>query len=812
MAPPQNIGKDETVQEIKIEEEMRESYIDYAMSVIVARALPSVEDGLKPVQRRILYAMYQMSLSHNKPTKKSARIVGDCMGKYHPHGDIAIYDALVRMAQSFSLRYPLIQGQGNFGSIDADPPAAMRYTEARLQAIAEEILQDLDKKTVKMIPNFDNSLKEPEILPGKPPNLLINGATGIAVGMATNMPPHNITEVIEAIIACIRKPKITIDELMKYIKGPDFPTAGSIHREGISEMYKTGRGSFIMRGKAVIEHVKGEREAIIITELPYQVNKAELIKTIARLVQEKRIQDIADIRDESAKDQIRVVLFLRRGTNSKLILNKLFKLTLLETKFHAIMLGLVAGQPKILNLKQFIECYIKHRLHIVRKRTQYELQVTKDREHILSGLIIALKNLDSVITLIKKAKGVSEATSQLMNKYKLSQKQAQAILDMKLQKLTQLEQDKLKKEFDEIKKKIKELEKILGSEQEILNIIIKELYELRRKYGDERKTKIIERIRQIKEIDLIKKEDVAVLLTSKGYIKRMPLKVYQEQRRGGKGITGTELTIGDFVQRVFVCNTHHNILFLTERGKLYTLKAYDIPSATRYSKGKALINLLQITDKIKAIIPLTELKGSLFIATKRGIAKRVSLDAFIRIKKSGVKAVSLPMDDGIVDARVVTNESEIILATKKGIAVRCKASDIREMGKAAYGVITIKLDKDDEVIGLVSLNKEEQQNKDLTLLTITEKGYGKRSLISDYRRTSRACKGIININCSERNGKVIGIQLVTTKDSIIVTTLKGMVIRVPCKDIRVMGRNTQGVRIIRLRQDDRVADLVKVQI
>jgi len=810
LLPIKNISKDEKVQEAKIEEEMQRAYIDYAMSVIVARALPSVEDGLKPVQRRILYALYQMNLFHDKPTKKTARIVGEVLGKYHPHGDLAVYDSLVRMAQPFSLRYPLIKGQGNFGSIDGDPPAAMRYTEAKLQAIAREILQDIDKKTVKMIPNFDNSLKEPEILPGKLPTLLINGTTGIAVGMATNIPPHNITEVIEAIIACIRKPNISIDELMKYIKGPDFPTAGFVHTEGISEIYHTGRGSFILRGKAIIEQGKGEREKIVISELPYQVNKAELIKKIASLVQEKKIQDVSDIRDESAKDEIRVVLLLKRGANSKLILNKLFRLTPLQTKFYAIMLALVSGQPKILNLKQIVECYIKYRQKIVRRRTQYDLQVTKDREHILSGLIIAFKNLDSVITLIKKARGTTEAISQLISKYKLSQKQAQAILDMKLQKLTQLEQDKLKKEFEDVKKKIKDLEKILGSEKEILNIMIKELNELKKRYGDQRKTKLIEKIKEIKEIDLIKKEEVAVLLTSKGYIKRMPLRVYQEQRRGGKGITGTELTTGDFVQRVFVCNTHHNILFLTERGKLYILKAYEIPSATRYSKGKALINLLNITDNIKAILPITERKGSMFVATKKGIAKRVNLESFVRIKKSGVRAIKLPMDDGVVDARVVNEEDEVILATKKGIAVRCKANDFREMGKAAYGVTAIKLDKDDQVVGLISLTKEERQNKEKTLLTVTEKGYGKRSLISDYRKTSRACKGIININCSERNGKVIGIQLVTTKDSIIVTTVKGMVIRVPCKDIRIMGRNTQGVRIIRLRQNDKVADLVKI--
>lgn len=805
-----NIDKDETVKDAKIEDEMQKAYIDYAMSVIVARALPSVEDGLKPVQRRILYAMNQMGLFHNKPTKKTARIVGEVLGKYHPHGDLAVYDALVRMAQSFSLRYPLIKGQGNFGSIDGDPPAAMRYTEAKLQTIAGEILQDLDKKTVKMLPNFDNSLKEPLILPGKLPNLLINGSQGIAVGMATNIPPHNLTEIIDGIIACIKKPKITIQELMKYIRGPDFPTSGYIHSGGISEIYNTGRGSFIIRGKLDIEKGKGEREKVIISELPYQVNKAELIKTIAKLVQEKRIQDISDIRDESAKDKIRVVIMLKRGANSKLIVNKLFRLTPLENKFYTNMLALVEGQPKVLNLKQFIECYIRHRQLMVRKRTQYDLQIAKDREHILVGLIIALKNIDPIIALIKKSKGTVEATKKLIDKYKLSQKQAQAILDMKLQKLTTLEQDKLKKEFKDIKEKIKDLEKILGNENEILKIIIKELNELRRKYGDQRKTKILERIRQVKEIDLIKKEEVAVLLTAKGYIKRMPLRVYQEQHRGGKGITGTELTTGDFVQNVFVCNTHHNILFITERGKLFKLKAYNIPSATRYSKGKALINLLQITDKIKAIIPIIELKGSLFIATRKGISKRTNLEDFIRIKQSGVRAIKLPMDDSVVEAKIVTNESEVFLATKNGIAARFKASDVREMGKAAYGVTAIKLDKEDEVIGLEVLNKQEQESKEITIITITARGYGKRSPVLDYRKTSRACKGIININCSDRNGKVRAIKLVTTKDSIIVTTAKGMVIRIPCKDIRIMGRNTQGVRIIKLRQDDKVTDVVKI--
>ncbi|MEM4152780.1 MAG: DNA gyrase subunit A [Candidatus Pacearchaeota archaeon] len=801
------MSKEEKVQITRIEEEMKKAYIDYAMSVIVSRALPSAEDGLKPVQRRILYAMNLLGMQHNKPTKKTARIVGEVIGKYHPHGDIAVYDALVRMAQPFSLRYPLIEGQGNFGSIDGDPPAAMRYTEARLSAIAEEMLQDIEKKTVKMLPNFDNTLTEPEILPAKLPNLLINGSQGIAVGMMTSIPPHNLNEVADAIIAYIKNPKISVEELMNYIKGPDFPTGASIFSHGIEEVYKTGKGAIIMKGKATIEQKK-DREYIVITEIPYQINKAELIKQIAELVKTKKIEDVADIRDESAKDQIRIVLVLRRGANSKLILNKLFKLTPLQSKFNAIMLALVQGKPQILNLKQLIECYVKHRQYVIKKRTQFDLQLAQEHEHILEGLLVALKNLEDVISLIKKSKGITEALTGLTTKFKLSQKQAQAILDMKLQRLTQLEQDKLKKDFEETKKKIKELEAILANEQAILDIIKHELQELKRKYGDSRRTQILERApKEVSELELVKREQVAVLLTAKGYIKRMPLKLYQEQRRGGKGITGTELTTGDFVEKVFVCSTHDFILFLTERGKLYLLKAYNIPEATRYSKGKALINLLQITDKIKAVIPLVQLKGDLFIVTKKGIGKKVGLEEFIRIKQSGVIAAKLPIDDAIVEAQLVKEDDEIFLATKKGIAIRFNSNEVRKMGKSAYGVTVIKLEKGDEVVGLEILNKE---NIKESILTVTEKGFGKRSAIEEYRKTARACKGIININCSERNGNVVAVQLVTSKDSIIVTTAKGMVIRVPCKDIRVMGRNTQGVRIIKLRQDDKVTDVVKV--
>ncbi|UCD20512.1 MAG: DNA gyrase subunit A [archaeon] len=813
------IPEQEKVEEAAIEEEMKSAYIDYAMSVIVARAIPSAEDGLKPVQRRILYAMSKMGLEPTKPTKKSARIVGDTMGKYHPHGDLAIYDALVRMAQPFSLRYPLIKGQGNFGSLDGDPPAAMRYTEAKLQAISTETLADLNKKTVQMNPNFDNTLLEPMVLPGKIPNLLLNGATGIAVGMMTSIPPHNLTEVCDGIVAYIKKPSINVKELMTHISGPDLPTKGIIYGELLKEMYETGRGSFVMRGKASIEE-KGERRKIVITELPYQVNKADLIKAIAKLVQDKRIQDISDIRDESAKDQIRIVVLLKRGANADLISNKIFRLTNLETKFNCILLALVDNEPKILNLKQIIEVYVKHRQKVVRKRTQFELNEAKERAHILEGLLIALKDLDNAIKLIKGSENVTEALEKLTKKYKLSQKQATAILEMKLQRLTALEQDKIKKENRELKEKIKELEKILGDEKEILAIIRKEVLEVRRKYGDERRTRIRARIPEVKEIDLVKKEQIAVMITNKGYIKRMPMRVYQEQHRGGKGITGTDLTTGDFVQKVFTCNTHNQILFLTERGKLYILKAYSIPEATRYSKGKAIVNLLQMNDTIKAIIPITDKKGSLLIVTKKGIAKRVNLETFIRIKQSGVMATKLPIGDGIVSAMLVKQDDELIMATKKGLAARFNVKEIREMGKAAYGVTAIRLNKEDEVVGVQTFSKQQIQeiekqkaeSKQETILTITEKGYGKRTPVTDYRKTSRACKGIININCSERNGNAMTIQVVNVKDSIIVTTAKGMVIRIPVKDMRTMGRNTQGVKIIRLQTGDKVTDLVKIHI
>ena len=682
-----------------------------------------------------------------------------------------------------------------------------RYTEARLKEISEEMLQDLEKETVKMIPNFDNSLKEPELLPAKIPNLLINGSQGIAVGMMTNMPPHNLSEVIEAVIAYIKKPTITIEELMDYIKGPDFPTGAYMFSEGLSDIYKKGKGSIIIKAKASIEKIK-ERERIVITQLPYQVNKAELIKKIAELVKARRIEDITEIRDESAKDQIRVVIILKKGANSKLILNKLFKLTPLQTKFNAIMLALVENQPKILNLKQLIECFVNHRISIIKKRTKYDLEKAKEHAHLLEGLILTLKNLNKIIELIRKSKNGKEASSLLISNFGLTQKQAQAVLEMKLQRLTKLEQEKIAKDYETTKKKIKEYEALLASEKAILKVIINELQEIKRKFGDKRRTILLGKSpKEIKEIDLIKKEQVAVLLTAKGYIKRMPLKIYQEQRRGGKGITGTELTEEDFVQKVFICSTHDYVLFITERGLLYMLKAYQIPEATRYSKGKALINLLKIKNKVKGIICTAELKGSLLLVTKKGIAKRINLKTFSRIKKSGVRIAKLPNDDEIVDAKLCSEEDEVFIATKKGIATRFDVKEIREMGKAAYGVTAIKLGKEDSVI-----MAEVLKDKDETVLTITEKGYGKRTSLKEYRKTARACKGIVNIKCSERNGDVAAIQLVKEQDSIVVTTAKGMVIRIPIREIRVMSRNTQGVRIIKLKPGDKVTDAVRVII
>jgi DNA gyrase subunit A len=792
--------------EAEISDEMKKAYIDYAMSVIVARALPAAEDGLKPVQRRILYAMNAMSLDYGKPTKKCARIVGDTMGKFHPHGDVSIYDTLVRMAQDFSLRYPLIDGQGNFGSMDGDPAAAMRYTEARLAKISAELLADIDKETVKMLPNFDNSTEEPEILPGKLPCLLLNGSQGIAVGMTTNLPPHNITDTINAIIECIENPEVKIEKLIEIIQGPDFPTGGQISRSGIEDLYKTGKGSIIIKGKFTTEKVRS-KEAIILTELPYQVNKAELIKTIAELMKNKKLQDISDIRDESAKGKVRVVLELRREANPQFTINNLLKFTNFQTNFDGIMLALVKGQPKLMNLKEIIEVYVKHRQDVVLKRTKYDLRIATDRQHITEGLLIALKDVDALVSMIKKSANTTEALETLQNKLKLSKKQAEAILEMKLSRLTHLEMEKLKDENEKLKKLMKELQEIIDSPKEILSIIRKELLELRREYGDARRTTIFERVKELTEKELVAKKDVIITITAKGYVKRMDMKSYREQKRGGKGVVGADLATGDFVKQVMTCSTHDTLLLFTKGGRLYWLKAYETPEVARYGKGKPIINLLNITDEITAVMPVKEFKGSLVMVTQKGIIKRVNMEMFSNPRKGGVNAINLN-GDKLIDVELIEGTEEIILATKDGNAIRFKASEVREMGRNAYGVTGVKLEKEDIVVGVAMYNPAKDKN--LSILTVTENGFGKRTVIEEYRLTGRACKGVININTSDRNGRVIGIEMVGGNDSIIVTTSKGIAIRTSMRNIREMGRATQGVRIIKIGESDKVTSLAKV--
>ena len=792
--------------EAEISKEMKKAYIDYAMSVIIARALPSAEDGLKPVHRRILWTMHQMGLQSNKPTKKSARIVGDTMGKFHPHGDAAIYDAMVRMAQDFSLRYPLIKGQGNFGSMDGDPPAAMRYTEAKMEKIAEELLEDIEKKTVEMRPNFDNSLEEPVVLPAKPPNLLLNGASGIAVGMATNIPPHNLTNTCDAIIAYIDNPNIEIDQLIDIIKAPDFPTGGFVTGE-LKKIYKEGRGRLILRGKTKIE--EGKKQKIVITEIPYQIYKSALVEEIAELVKNRKLPDVSDIRDESAKGKVRIVIELRKSSNPRFTLNRLFKYTKLQTKFDVIMLALVNNQPQQLNLKQIIEVYVNHRRKVIRKRTEFDLDKAEKRLHIVQGLLIAQKNIDEIISIIKKSKSVLNASQTLQKKFNLTQKQAQAILEIRLQQLTSLEFEKLKKEEKNLKQLISELKKILGNEKEILKIIKKELNELKKNYGDERKTTILKSLKEFKEEDLIDKKRVVITITERGYIKRIDEKQYKEQRRGGKGVIGSELATGDFVKELLTCSTHDYLLFFTDKGKVHWLKAYEIPEMAKYGKGKALVNLLSLKDeKVSSVIAVKKFENYLMMATKKGIVKKIELKEFSSPRKGGIKAINLEgKEDTLISVKPVKENQEVILVTKKGQACRFNSNNVRPMGRASYGVTGIKLNDQDEVVSLEVIpdNKEE-----FSILTITKKGYGKRSNIEDYRLTGRAGKGVINIRISEKNGEVVTSKSVRDNDSIIVTTAKGIVIRIPAKNIRVMGRATQGVRIIKLQEGDFVTDLVRV--
>jgi len=785
--------------------EMKKAYLDYAMSVIVSRAIPSIEDGLKPVQRRILHSMNLMGVKPGTATKKSARIVGDVIGKFHPHGDTAVYETMVRMAQNFSLRYPLVFGQGNFGSIDGDPPAAMRYTETRLAPIAMELLEDIDKDTVKFVPNYDNSLKEPELMPGKLPNLLINGATGIAVGMATNIPPHNLTEVCDAITVYVKKPEMTIEELCQIITGPDFPTGGSVFGDML-ELYKTGKGKMLMRGRVTTETLKN-KELVVITEIPYMLNKTDLITQIADLIQNKKIKDISDLRDESSRGKIRIVLELRKGASSNFVTNALFKYTRLEDSFSVNFLALVGGQPRVLNLKQVMDEYVKYRKAIITNRTKFELKKAKDRLEIVDGLIIALKNIDEVISLIKKSKNTTEAIEVLMTRFKLTKKQSQAILETKLQQLTSLEQEKLKKEQEDLKEHIAEFEKILADIKEVLKIIVKEVNDLKNKYGDNRKTNVLKRITEISEKDLVQEKDVVVTITDKGYCKRIDVKMYKEQKRGGKGVIGNNLATGDFVKQLIMCSTHDYLMFFTSRGRVLWLKAYDIPESEKYSKGKAVINLLGLKDEsVTNVISVKTFEDDLFMATKKGVVKKISLDNFSKPRASGIIALTLPLDnsDSLIGVEVVKKAQEVSLATRKGKAIRFNSDDVRETGRSSYGVTGIKLEQDDEVVSLGILNTD-------AILTITKNGFGKRTAVEDYRKTARAGKGVINLKVSDKTGDVVSTISVDDKDGVIFTTGKGMVIRTSLDNIRVMGRAAQGVRIVKLHPDDYVTDLIKVQ-
>ena len=792
-----------------IQNEMKQSYLDYSMSVIVGRALPDVRDGLKPVHRRVLYTMWESGLLHDKPFKKSANVVGNCMARFHPHGDSAIYDTLVRLAQDFSMRYLLIQGQGNFGSIDGDPAAAMRYTECRLTKLAEEMLEDIEKRTVRFIPNFDNSTTEPVVLPSKLPNLLVNGSSGIAVGMATNIPPHNVGEILDAITRQIDNPGITKEEIFQIVHGPDFPTGGIICGiNGIKEAYSTGRGKLLLRAKTEIEKDKS-RNAIVVTEIPFMVNKSELLEEMADLVRDKKIVGISDLRDESDRHGIRVIIELKRDADANIVLNQLYQHTRMQTTFGIIMLALVNNEPKVLNLKQLIHYYIEHRKEVVRKRTLFDLNKAQIRAHLLEGLLVALANINNVIKLIKESASVELARQSLMSGYNLTLEQSNAILDMRLQRLTSLEQEKIRQEHKDMIKLIEELESILSSPQKILDIIKKELSELKEKYHDARRTHIIEAENEEMETeDLIKEEEMAITITNSGYIKRLPLQAYKLQHRGGKGVIAAATKDEDIVKDIFVASTHSYMLFFTNKGKVYWLKVYNIPEASKQARGKAIINLLQLSndESVTAFVPVRNFDNThyLIMATKKGTIKKTELMAYSNPRKTGIVAITLDQDDKLINVELTDGNQQIILATKNGNAARFEEKDVRATGRSAQGVRGIKLKDKDEVIGMVVASDEK------TLLTVTENGYGKRTQISEYRLINRGGSGVINIQCSERNGNVVTICDVTDNDDIIFVSKNGIVIRCPSTDISVIGRNTQGVRIMKLEDKDKVVSAVKV--
>ncbi len=801
--------KKENVVDIKIEEEMQTSYLDYAMSVIVGRALPDIRDGLKPVHRRALYTMQEMSNFWNRPYKKSARVVGDVMGKYHPHGDTAIYDTIVRMAQDFTMRYPLVDGQGNFGSVDGDSPAAMRYTEVRMSRITMELLADIDKDTVDFVPNYDGSTKEPSVLPSRIPNLLVNGSSGIAVGMATNIPPHNLTEILDGLMEVIRgrleKRDVTIDDLMKIVKGPDFPTAGFIvGKEGIKSAFKTGRGIIKMRAKVEVEEGKRDKEMIVISEIPYQVNKAKLVEKVAMLVREKKIEGISDIRDESDRKGMRVVIECRKGENVQVIINRLYKLTQLSETFGVIMLALHNGQPKLLNLREYLEAFVDHRRNIIVRRSQFDLKKAEARAHILEGLLKAIDHIDDIVALIKKSKNPDEARAGLVKQFQFSEVQAQAILDMRLQRLTGLERDKLDGELKELRNLIKYLKDLLGSDKLQLEKIVEESNEIKTKYGDKRKTQIIADEGEINEEDLIADEEMIVTITNQGYIKRVPPETYKAQKRGGMGIKGMTTNDEDFVTHMFTADTKSFLLVFTNLGKVYWLKVHQVPEGTRTSRGKTLAGLLNLSNVEKVCSVQTihsfEGKGTIVMATKQGVIKKTELAAFSNPRAGGIIALTVNPGDILVNASFSEGDSDVLLCSKNGMSIRFSEEDVRTMGRVAAGVRGMDLEEGDEVVGMSILSKKQK----LDILSVTNSGYGKRTDSDEYRVQSRGGKGIITMKTTDKNGEVIGVKAVSDHDDLMVITDKGQVVRIRIREISTMGRNTQGVRLVRLKDGEKV--------
>ncbi|MEN9828855.1 MAG: hypothetical protein RJA11_1471 [Bacteroidota bacterium] len=799
----------ERILPVNLEDEMRSSYLDYSMSVIVSRALPDVRDGLKPVHRRILYAMYELGLVPNRPYKKSARLVGEVLGKFHPHGDSSVYDAMVRLAQEWSMRYPLVDGQGNFGSIDGDPPAAMRYTETKLASLSMEMLRDIDKDTVDFRPNFDDSLQEPSVLPTSLPTLLVNGAGGIAVGMATNIPPHNLREIIDGLQVMIKNPDVTIPELMEHVKAPDFPTGGIIYGyEGVKDAFLTGRGRVVVRAKASVEATK-TRETIIITEMPYQVSKASLIEKIADLVRAKVLEDISDVRDESDRDGLRIVIELKRDATPMVVLNNLYKHTQLQTTFGVIMLALVEGRPRVLNLKQMMEEFLKHRNEVIVRRTRFELDAAEKRAHILEGFIIALDNIDEVIKTIKESKDTSTANLNLQQRFGLSEIQAKAILEMRLQRLTGLERDKIQQEYREIIQLIERLRAILASKELQMQIISDELAGLRAKYGDERRTEIVHDARDFTLEDMIANEEMIVTISHKGFIKRTAVTNYRRQHKGGRGASGAGTYEDDYVEQVFRAATHHYLLFFTDRGRVFRVKVYDLPEASRNAKGRSLANVIEKAsdEHVTATLTVKEFPDNMYIfmATENGTVKKTLLSEFESVRANGKIAITLNDTDRLIAAKITDGSNDIIIGSNAGLACRFRESDVRSMGRTAAGVIGMQLSDTDRIISMVAIKRPDSQ-----VIVVGQNGYGKRTNYEDFRLTKRGAKGVISMNITDKTGEVVSIMEVQDSDDLVVMTTGGILIRQPVKDVRIIGRNTQGVRLIRLEEGDQIADITTV--